>query len=551
MKFKAAETTAADVLVIGGGGAGLRAAIEARSRGADVLLVSKSRVGYGNNTAIARGAFATMGLGAPQDSPEVHFRDTLASGCFLNNQRLVEVMTRGSGELVRDLERIGVKYAIGEEGIRLGHLPGHTHARTVNCVERLGTGFTLPLRRQALDLGVRFAEGVMITRLLGAGSTASGAVGLDREGGTRVFPAKATVLAAAGLGQIFLRTNNAAGSTGDGYALAYQAGLPLVDMEFIQFYPTSPGDFGGTGLVVYEHLVAREGAAVRNSLGENILPKYGIEDPMVMTRDRLARAIMLEIKEGRSEEGSLVLDLSHLSDEKVQKLRALLPKGASPGTKRFRVAPTVHFTMGGVMIDEESRTRLDGLYAAGEVCGGVHGANRLTSNALTEVFVFGTVAGRSAALRAAGMEMPSLDARELADERERLESLAHSRGGEDIGELRRELRSAMWEGVGIIRGAQGLNDTLGTVARLRERLGAVSVNGPAELLKAIELGGMLTVGEIISRAALRRTESRGSHYRTDYPKEGNPEWLKNIVVSCRDGEMELSEAPVDLVRATP
>ncbi len=551
MKLRPAETISADVLVIGGGGAGLRAAIEARGRGADVLLVSKARVGYGNNTAIARGAFAAMGQGVPQDSPEVHFKDTLASGCFLNNQRLVEVMTQGSGELVRELEEIGVKYAIGAEGIRLGHLPGHSYARTINCVESLGIGFTVPLRRQALSMGVRFAEGVTITRLLGTGSAASGAVGLDRQGGAFVFLAKATVLAASGLGQVYLRTNNAAGSTGDGYALAYQAGLSLVDMEFIQFYPTSPGDFGGTGLVVYEHLVAREGAAVRNSLGENILPKYGIEEPMVMTRDRLARAIMLEIREGRSMEGSLELDISHLSDEKFQRLRPLLPKGAAPGNKRFRVAPTAHFTMGGVMIDVEARTRLDGLYAAGEVCGGVHGANRLTSNALTEIFVFGTVAGRNAALRAAGMEMPSPDERELSDERERLELLGSTQDGEDIGELRRELRSAMWQGAGIIRGAEGLKETLDTVARLRERFKAVSVDSPAELLRAIELFSMLTVGEVISRAALERTESRGAHYRADYPQEGDPEWLKNIVVSRRDGEMSISESRVDLVRAKP
>jgi succinate dehydrogenase/fumarate reductase flavoprotein subunit len=250
-------------------------------------------------------------------------------------------------------------------------------------------------------------------------------------------------------------------------------------------------------------------------------------------------------------EGSLELDISHLSDEKFQRLRPLLPKGAAPGNKRFRVAPTAHFTMGGVMIDVEARTRLDGLYAAGEVCGGVHGANRLTSNALTEIFVFGTVAGRNAALRAAGMEMPSPDERELSDERERLELLGSTQDGEDIGELRRELRSAMWQGAGIIRGAEGLKETLDTVARLRERFKAVSVDSPAELLRAIELFSMLTVGEVISRAALERTESRGAHYRADYPQEGDPEWLKNIVVSRRDGEISISESRVDLVRAKP
>ncbi|MFQ5826557.1 MAG: FAD-binding protein [Dehalococcoidia bacterium] len=551
MKLRPAETLSADVLIIGSGGAGLRAAIEARRQGADVLLVSKSRAGYGNNTAIARGGFAALGLGAAEDSPEVHFRDTLASGRFLNDQRLAGVMTEGCGQQVRDLQQFGVKLVRKDGGIRLNQLPGHSYARSVNCVEGLGTGLTLPLRRQALSMGVRVVEGVLITRLLRAGNTAVGAMGLDRGGGLFVFSARATVLAAAGLGQVYLRTNNAAGATGDGYALAYQAGLPLADMEFIQFYPTSPGEFKGTGLIVYETLVAREGGVVRNSLGENILPKHGIENPMVMTRDRLARAIMTEILEGRSLEGSLVLDLSHLDEGRFERLRPILPRGSPPGKRRFLVAPTTHFAMGGVMIDEKAQTRLEGLYAAGEVCGGVHGANRLASNSLTEVFVFGTVAGGNAARRAAKMERPPLDGQEISAERERIESLASSQGGEGVEELRRELRSTMWLRAGIIRDGPGLRDALGDIGRLQERYRAVSVSGPGELLRAIELGGMLTVSEMICRAALERTESRGSHYRADYPRENNEQWLKNIVISCRDGEMTLSQVPVDLVRAAP
>jgi succinate dehydrogenase/fumarate reductase flavoprotein subunit len=400
-------------------------------------------------------------------------------------------------------------------------------------------------------MGVRVVEGVLITRLLRVGNMAVGAMGLDRSGGLFVFPAKATVLAAAGLGQVYLRTNNAAGSTGDGYALAYQAGLPLVDMEFIQFYPTSPGEFNGTGLIVYEHLVAREGAVVRNSLGENILPKHGIEDPMVMTRDRLARAIMTEILEGRSLEGSLVLDLSHLEESRFERLRPLLPRGTPPEKRRFLVAPTTHFAMGGVMIDEKAQTRLGGLYAAGEVCGGVHGANRLASNSLTEVFVFGTVAGENAAQGALKVQMPTLNEQEISAERERLESLASSWGGEGVEGLRRELRSTMWLRAGIIRDGPGLKDALGDIGRLQERYRAVSVGDTSELLRAIELGSMLTVSEMICRAALERTESRGSHYRADYPQEDNERWLKNIVISPRDGEMALSLKPVDLVHAAP
>lgn len=547
MKLKPPQTLETDVLIIGGGGAGLRAAIEARKYNVDVLIVSKSRVGYGNNTAISGAGFAAAtGIREPQDTPEVYLKDTIVAGRFLNNQRLVEVLAEGSSQQVYDLVRFGARFRRRNGGFLIVPVPGHTYPRHVSGAKPLGTDFTLPLRQYALNEGVKFAEGILITRLLKHGEMVNGAWGLDGKGNVYAFNAKTTILAAAGMGEIFLRTNNAPGATGDGYALAYQAGVPLQDMEFVQFYPTGMGKTGKQ-LWGYEIFLSR-GATLRNSLGEDVLERHGIKDFMVMTRDMLTRAIMFEILEGRDISGTVAADLSSIPADRRERLDTYIREQRHP-EKPF-VAPTTHFMMGGSVIDESCQTVVQRLYAAGEVCGGVHGANRLAGNALTEVFVFGTIAGNNAAQKAldAGRLAPSSS--EIKAEMERLESWGEG-GSEDIHHLHQSLRETMWYKAGIIRSRDSLEEALEQVCSLKERAKRAKVTDYSSLIQAVKLDNMILVSEMIIRAALQRTESRGAHYRTDYPEENNNAWLKNIVISRTDEGMALSTVPVALSKMAP
>lgn len=539
------ETTiSTDVLVIGSGGAGLRAAIEARRNNVGVLLVSSSRIGYGNNTAIAAGALAAAGWGDPEDNPEQHFKDTMRGGCSINNQRLVDIMVRGAKQQVFDLMEYGVKFIERDGSLYSEQSPGHVYPRTVSCEQNLGIGFTIPMVKYAQRIGVQFKQDILVTKLLKVDGVVVGAIGMDKNGQVFTFNAKSTILATGGLGQVFLRTSNAASIGGIGYSLAYEAGATLLDMEFTQFYPTSLASSGGSKLVVYEGLVARGGTLIKNGLGEDVLEKYGIKDAYLMTRDALARAIMLEILQGRSNEGALVVDLSTISEPTLSKEVPFMSKKALEGVSELRVAPTVHYQMGGVKIDGNGKTKLDGLYAAGEVCGGIHGANRLGSNSLTDIFVFGAIAGDSAAKNALGVKLVPIQQSIISDEKERLESLVLAEGDESARELRKLLKTTMWYKVGIIRDEEGLKKALNDIDSIRYRLRRASAKSYRQLIEVIELSGMFTLSEIMARAALMRTESRGAHYRTDYPEENNEQWLKNIEISCQSGNMTLRTTPV-------
>ena len=456
------------VLIIGGGGAGLRAAIAARQSGAaDVILASKSRPGYGNNTAIAGGAFAAAaGWRNPQDTPQTHLRDTVIGGRFINQQALMATVAAGGKRQVQDFEAFGVKFRKDDkEGLYVARAPGHSYAHHVYGENRIGTDFSLPLRAQAEKDGVRFMEGVFITRLLQRAGRVVGAIGLDREAQPVVISAAVTVLACGGLGQLFLHTNNAAGTTADGYALAYHAGLTLRDMEFVQFYPTALGEWGSRTLI-YEAFVFNGGAIIRNRLGEDVRARHGLQDPMVFTRDRFTRALMTEILEGRATEGKLTLDLTPVPPETMAKLAPLLPREERE-CRQFPVAPTTHFAMGGLEIDPDSHTALPGLLACGEVCGGVHGANRLAGNALTEVFVFGTIAGEEAARLSAGTQPVSPEEADVLQEVDRLRQSASGRTGQ-CQQLRRALKQVMWDKAGIIRDQAGLQGALAEIASLNE-----------------------------------------------------------------------------------
>jgi len=530
------------VLVIGGGGAGLRAAVAARQAGADTLLVSKARVGYGNNTFISKATIAATGFGLIDDGPYSHEKDTCEGGRLLNDAELVRVMARHIPEEILFLQDCGVTFDRKGEGLKVIHTPGHTHPRHVTVPRRVGGDLILPLRAHAIKAGVRFGERVFVNRLFTSEKGIQGACGFDETGNFRVYETGCVVLATGGFAQIYLNNNNAPGLTGDGHVLALEAGAGLRDMEFVQFYPTALGKLGGRPLL-YEGLVFQGGAVLRNSHDEDILMKYGLKDPKDATRDRVSQVIMQEILEGRAVGGGVVMDLGELAGEMPPSLRLLLPANWTPSQRAFIVSPTTHFCMGGLITGPDATTSVAGLFAAGEVCGGLHGANRLGGNALAEVFVMGAVAGRGAAARADATEPLPLPDSETHSEKAKLEGLG-SAGGADAHGYAERLKQVMWQQGSIVRSEEGLKEVLRAIEGLESAESQIGVKGPRDLRAYLEFRNMRRVSEMVCRAALMRTESRGAHYRTDYPEEDDGSWLKNIVITNVDGRIRLSSVAV-------
>jgi succinate dehydrogenase/fumarate reductase flavoprotein subunit len=542
MKSKIFERLSSDVLIVGGGGAGLRAAIEAREKGSDVLVVSKSRVGYGNNTYISKGSFAAAtGWTDARDNPEVHKQDSLAGGRFLNDRRLVAAVAKDAASQIAFLEKCGVRFFRHDGKIQLRHVPGHSYPRHVRGEHQTGSDFIRPLREYALKIGVRFADRILITRLLESEGRLVGATGIMWAGEFIIFESSCTILATGGFAQVFQFNNNAAGITGDGQSLAYEIGAPLKDMEFVQFYPTALGRFGNR-LLMYEALVSNAGAVLLNADGENIAVRHGLTDLKDMTRDRLARAIMQEILCGRDINGGVIMDLSPVPTSKLNEFRNLLPHEKPPEDRKLVVTPTTHFCMGGVIIDENAETEIPGLFAVGEVCAGVHGANRLGGNALSEVFAMGGIAGRNASRKTGEMGKGRLPIGEIERERGRLESLMA--GGNGPRELQVLLKETMWRKAGIIREGTSLKEALARVKAIASNLAGLGAKDIKGIIKTVELQNMIRASEMVCRAAIKRQESRGSHYRSDFDTEDNDNWLKNIIIRKRDSAMVLETTPV-------
>jgi len=527
-----------DVLIIGGGGAGIRAAIAAKEKGIDVLIVSKARIGYGNNTYISKGVFAAAtGWSTSLDNPEVHIKDIIEGGRFINDRRLVKKVAEGSPEQIVFLEKCGVKFSRKNGKIRMTHTPGHTYPRHVAAEHHIGSDLIIPLREYARKIGVRFMEKVFITRLFTSMGRIAAATGIDRKGRVLSIAANCIVIATGGFAQVYLHNNNAAGMTGDGLALSFDLGLPLRDMEFVQFYPTALGKRGNR-LLLYEALIFDAKAILRNSMGEDIISKYGLSDSLKMTRDRLSRAIMQEILDGRGVLNGVMLDLSTVQRGNLKRMSHLLPPMKNNGEEKLIISPTAHFTMGGLAINEEGETAVQGLFAAGEVCSGVHGANRLGGNALAEVFAMGTVAGKNAAKKALKSQKAKFLKGEVNAERKHIESL-YSEGRTDIKELRLALRETMWDNAGIIRNNNGMEKALKKIKELSSCIPDLSITDRTALVKSLELRNMFLVSEMVCRAALLRTESRGAHYREEYSAEDNDNWLKNIAIRKEGSGMKL------------
>ncbi len=538
MSLNSPSTITTDVLIIGSGGAGLRAAIAAREKGASVMLVSKSLIGLGNNTAISLAAMATAtGEGDPRDNPAVHTKDIMEGGRYLNDRKLVEKLTERAAREVPQLEKYGVLID-RENGKRIvTRGGGHSYPRNVRGEKNIGTSYTLPLKAHAAKMGVEFTEHIFVTKLLVNNGKITGAVGFDWNGNMLVFQAKAVILAAGGLGHLYQYTNNAAGTTGDGYALAFQAGIPLRDMEFVQFYATA---IGGVKILNYEIFVLNAGAKLKNALGEDIFVRYGMDSPLHITRDKTTRAVITEIKEGRGKDGGIIFDLNTVSEANMQRFRSLLPHEAvSEGKREFIVSPTCHFHMGGCVTDAETGTNIAGLFAAGEVTGGEHGANRLGGNALAQIFALGGLAGENAADFARNNDASKIGSGEAEAEKRRLELLI----GESITDtagLTHELQETMWQNVGIIRNGKGLKEALDKINEIRAESHKAKASDIRGLMRRLELDNLLLVGEMVTRTALTRTESRGAHFREDYPAEDD-KWLTNLFITNKNGAIAIEK----------
>jgi succinate dehydrogenase / fumarate reductase flavoprotein subunit len=554
------ETHEHDVLIIGAGGAGLRAAIEALSQGARVAVVSKSLLGKAHTVMAEGGIAAAMANVDKADSWKTHFRDTMRGGKLMNNWRMAQIHAQESPERVLELEQWGALFDRTNDGDILQRaFGGHTFKRLCHVGDRTGLEMIRTLQDRGVQMGFDVFMECTIVRLLKDGNRVCGAFGYWREQGRFVlFKAKAIVMATGGIGKMYPVTSNSWECTGDGMTLAYEAGADLLDMEFVQFHPTGMvWPPGVQGLLVTE-AVRGEGGILRNKLGERFMEKYDPKRMELSTRDLVARSIYTEVKEGRgSEHGGAFLDISHKPPEYVKtklpsmyhQFKELADVDITKGP--MEVGPTCHYMMGGILVDAETAAAsLPGLFAAGEAAAGLHGANRLGGNSLSDLVVFGRRAGQAAAAFAAKNPAGKIDDAQVGDAERTMLAPFDQSDGENPYTVHRDLQKVMQSLVGIFRTEEDLVTALGELEKLKQRAAKVRVEGsrlfnPGWHL-ARDLQSMLTISEAVGRSAQARKESRGAHSRIDFPNLDDKVWGKqnNVISRGSDGGMKLRQIPV-------
>ena len=580
-----------DVVVIGAGGAGLRAAIAAHDAGARTAIVCKSLLGKAHTVMAEGGIAAAMGNRWPEDNWEVHFRDTMRGGKMLNNWRMAQLHAQEAPERVQELEDWGALFDRTEDGlISQRDFGGHRYARLAHVGDRTGLEMIRTLQQRAVALGIDVFMECTVTDLLKDGDSVSGAFAYWRETGRFVvFEAPSVVLATGGIGKSFKVTSNSWEYTGDGHALALRAGASLINMEFVQFHPTGmvwPPSV--KGLLVTES-VRGDGGILKNSEGKRFMFDYIPEffkaetadteeeadrwyddkknnrrPPELLPRDEVARAINAEIKAGRgTPHGGIYLDIA--SRRSPEYIRKRLPSmyhqfkelaDVDITQEPMEIGPTCHYVMGGVEVDADSElSAVTGLYAVGECSGGMHGSNRLGGNSLSDLLVFGRRAGEAAASYAAGLgvQRPAVAEDDVkAAERSALAPF-ESEGGENPYAIQQDLQESMNDLVGIIRTGEELSQSLAEIEAFKERADKLSVEGHRQYNPgwhlALDLRNMLLVSECIAKAALAREESRGGHTRDDYPMTSDSWGTKNLVLRLNasgDG-VDLSEQPLPVM----
>jgi len=585
------ETHEHDVLVIGAGGAGLRAAIEASAAGVSVGLVCKSLLGKAHTVMAEGGIAAALANVDDRDSWKVHFADTMRGGQYVNNWRMAELHAKEAPDRVRELEAWGAVFDRTKDGrILQRNFGGHRYPRLAHVGDRTGLEMIRTLQDHGIHQGIDVHMECTIVTLLKDGERIAGAFGYERERGRfKLFRAKAVVLATGGVGRAYKITSNSWEYTGDGHALAYDAGADLVDMEFVQFHPTGmiwPPSVRG---ILVTEAVRGEGGVLRNSEGRRFMfdevpenyraqtadneeegwrytqgDKAARRPPELLTRDHVSRCIMREVKAGRgSPHGGVFLDIAWI--------KSRIPHGAEHIKKKLpsmyhqfkqladlditqepmEIGPTTHYIMGGVRVDADSQmSSVPGLFAAGECAAGINGANRLGGNSLSDILVFGKRAGEFAAKYAGGEKSANIDAPQVDEAARRtLEPFDRGGSGEGPYQVQYALQEMMQNLVGIVRNETEMRRALDGLEPLRERASRVGVAGHREYNPgwhaALDLHNLLTVSEAITRTAIERRESRGGHFREDYPdKEKKFASINFIVRKGRDGRMEVASAPI-------
>jgi len=541
-----------DVLIIGAGGAGLRAAIEAHNMGVKVLVVSKGKFPSGCVTATAMGAML-----APfdrQDSIERHVDDTLRGGSYLNDPGLVQILVSNAKQRALDLERYGTDFDRSDGKYELFPYTGSSVPRGVLAGDRYRGGFFKGLVKEAAILGIDIHDEIMVTDLLKEGNAVVGAAGLDLKTDTvLIVSAKAVVMATGGAGNLYSLTTNLPGITGDGYALAYRAGARLADMEFIQsracmIYPEAmrgtppPAD----GCVTI-------GGRFYNGLCERYMGKYFPDKLEQVTRAEMSKSAQKEITEGRqSPHGGVFGDLSGVPPAELAKFKAFVKTCAElnfdPAWQPYEWAPGAHHVMGGIVINERCETGISGLYAAGEVEAGIHGANRLAGNALTETQVFGAIAGASAAAKALSASVIQAPKGSVESIKNRVLHILKREKGIEPSEVKNEVTRILSLYVGVLRNEEGLKRATQSFSDIRatqiDQLALGAERSFRNLSSLLEVENILLIGEMIAQAATMRRETRGAHNREDYPRL-DAEWSKNIVFQLQDGKRIISVKSVN------
>lgn len=556
----AVESRPHDVLVIGAGGAGLRAAVAISEAGLSVGVVSKSLLGKAHTVMAEGGVAAAMGHLDAKDSWEVHFRDTMKSGHFINNARMAELLTTEAPARVLELEAWGAVFDRTPAGEIMQRAFGaHSYRRLCHVGDHTGKELLRTLQNRVTHLGVTFYPEVIVTRLFRVGGRMAGALAYQRRDGRfLLFRAPAIVLATGGWGRLYATSSNSWESTGDGTALAFAVGAELSDMEMVQFHPTGMvWPPGVRGLLVTEG-VRGEGGILLNSQGRRFMADYDAERMELSSRDVVARAIYREVQAGRgTPHGGAWLDITargaDFINRKLPSMRAQFLALADVDITRqpMEVAPTCHYMMGGVRVDPDTcTTPVSGLFAAGEVAAGLHGANRLGGNSLADLLVFGKRAGEAAAeLAREATHLPAVSDRQVEAEIDRVLNPLQRGQGTNPYQLHGDLQGLMIQHAGIVRNGPSLAEGLQRLLELRDKSRQLAVPGgtlynPGWNL-ALDLDALLLLGEAIIRSALERTESRGAHYRDDFPAEDAAWGQVNVVITPDEsGALRVGTAPV-------
>jgi succinate dehydrogenase / fumarate reductase flavoprotein subunit len=552
------ETHEHDVLIIGAGGAGLRAALGALAQGAKVGVVCKSLLGKAHTVMAEGGIAAAMANVDYADDWQTHFRDTMRGGKLLNNWRMAQIHAQEAPERVRELEQWGALFDRTKDGQILQRaFGGHTFRRLCHVGDRTGLEMIRTLQDRGVQLGIDVYMECTISRLLKDGDRVAGAFGYWREQGRFVvFRAKSIVMATGGIGKAWKITSNSWEYTGDGMALAYDAGAELMDMEFVQFHPTGMVWPPGVQGILVTEAVRGEGGVLRNKLGQRFMEQYDPKKMELSTRDVVARAIYTEVREGRgTEHGGAYLDISQKPADYVKKklpsmyhqFKELADVDITKGP--MEVGPTCHYMMGGIRVDAETaKSSVAGMFAAGEAAAGLHGANRLGGNSLSDLLVFGCRAGLAAAEHAQQISNTTVDSGQIEEAAREMLTPFERKDGESPYAIHRDLQETMQNLVGIFRNKEDLIRALEELEKLKERAGRLSVEGsrlfnPGWHL-AQDLKAMLTVSEAVTRSALAREESRGAHSRIDHSGLDATWGTKNNVVVRQGSAMTLRQSAV-------